>query len=260
MRRSLRAVGASRRAVRGSATLEGSGLTVRFASLTAVDDVYLSLAQGEILGLIGPNGAGKTTLVNMLTGFQPSVAGRVTLDGHDVTGWSPQRLARRGLARTFQSVRLFPRLSVLENITLGALALGVSRRQAEAEAWSLLDRMRLAGRAALPANSLSHGEERQIGIFRALAMRPAFLLLDEPAAGLNEAESNELASMLARLPDEFGFGLLVIEHDMRLIMGLCHRIQVMNYGKTIMVGSPDEVRANSAVLEAYLGSKRARNA
>jgi len=233
---------------------------VYFAGVKAVDDVDLALDRGEILGLIGPNGAGKTTLVNALSGFQQPTAGTVRIDGEDITGWRPNRLAKKGLARTFQSVRLFPRLSVLDNVAAGALALGISRRKAEERALELLEQMQLTALLGVRGDSLSHGDERRVGILRALATRPTFLLLDEPAAGLNEAESDELVEALKKLPGEFGLGLLVIEHDMRLIMRLSHRVHVTDHGKTIAIGTPAEVRADPAVLEAYLGSKRVRSA
>jgi branched-chain amino acid transport system ATP-binding protein len=221
----------------------------------AIDGVDLELRRGEILGLIGPNGAGKTTLVNALSGFQRLTAGSVHLDGSSVAGWSPDRLARAGLARTFQNVRLFRRLSVFENVRLGAGGVGMPERSAVRLAWELLERMGLAERAATEAGSLPHGEERRVGVARALAMRPAFVLLDEPAAGLNEAESDELLLSLTSIPSDFGCGLLVIEHDMRLIMRLCKRVQVIDYGKTVIIGTPAEVRADQKVLAAYLGTK-----
>jgi branched-chain amino acid transport system ATP-binding protein len=238
-------------------SLEAEDVAVHFAGVRAVDGVALTLRRGAILGLIGPNGAGKTTLVNALTGFQTPTSGIVRIAGQDVTGWAPARLARAGLARTFQNVRLFPRLNVVDNIAVGALQLGLSRFKAEREAWSLLDRMGLAEFGLADANSVPHGAERRIGILRALAMRPSFLLLDEPAAGLNEAESDELVHTLAGLPDEYSLGLLVIEHDMRVIMSLCQTIQVIDYGRTIAVGPPDQIRSDPAVLAAYLGKKRA---
>jgi branched-chain amino acid transport system ATP-binding protein len=240
--------------------LRASGVSVYFAGLRAVDEVDVALDRGEILGLIGPNGAGKTTLVNALSGFQRPTAGSIYLDEREVTGWPAHRLTKNGLARTFQSVRLFPRLSVLENVTAGALALGISLAEAETRARAMLDEAELGHLAALRGDALSHGDERRVGIVRALATRPTFLLLDEPAAGLNEADSDELVRTLAVLPAQFGLGLLVIEHDMRLIMRLCDRIHVIDHGKTIAIGTPAEVRVNPAVLEAYLGSKRAPNA
>jgi branched-chain amino acid transport system ATP-binding protein len=227
---------------------------VQFVGVRALDDVDLELARGEILGLIGPNGAGKTTLVNTLSGYQRPDAGVVRLGGTVVTRWSPDRLARAGLARTFQNVRLFPNLTVFENVRLGTSTMGVRAKEATRLAWELLARLGLDARAALRASSLPHGEERRVGIARALATRPAFVLLDEPAAGLNETESDELLQALADIPAQYGCGLMVIEHDMRLIMRLCERIQVIDYGKTLASGTPAQVRADPSVIAAYLGS------
>jgi branched-chain amino acid transport system ATP-binding protein len=239
----------------GAERLEVRGLKVHFGGVHAVDGVDLELRRGEILGLIGPNGAGKTTLVNALSGYQKATAGTVSLDGTDVTGWRPHRLARRGLARTFQSVRLFPDLTVLENVEIGGVGVGMRRPSARRWARELLERMKLDDKAELYATGLPHGLERRLGIVRALATKPAFLLLDEPAAGLNEQESDELVSSLTLIRDDFSCALMVIEHDMRVIMQLCERIQVLNYGKTISVGTPGEVRTDPAVLTAYLGRR-----
>ena len=236
--------------------LEVRDLAVHFEGVKAVDGVDLELVRGEILGLIGPNGAGKTTFVNAITGFQAPTTGTIDLDGVDVTGWSPSRLARRGIVRTFQSVRLFPRLTVLENIEVAAVGSGLGRREARLLAIELLKRFDLAGRTHELGTGLPHGQERRLGIVRALACRPRYLLLDEPAAGLNEAESDELVGALGAIRDDFGCGLLVIEHDMRVIMRLCERLQVLDYGKTIAIGTPAEVRKDPAVLVAYLGQRR----
>lgn len=238
--------------------LESRALAVHFEGVKAVDGVDLELARGEILGLIGPNGAGKTTFVNAITGFQVPTAGDIVLDGARVTGRSPSRLAAMGIARTFQSVRLFPRLSVLENVEVAAVGCGLSRGKARPMAIDLLRRFDLGERAHELGTGLPHGQERRLGIVRALASRPRYLLLDEPAAGLNEAESDELVEALSGIRNDFGCGLLVIEHDMRVIMRLCERIQVLDYGKTIAVGTPAEVRNDPAVLVAYLGQRRVR--
>jgi branched-chain amino acid transport system ATP-binding protein len=236
--------------------LECRGLKVHFDGVKAVDGVDVALHGGEILGLIGPNGAGKTTLVNALTGFQRPTAGSVYLDDVEVTGWPPDRLARAGLARTFQAVRLFAGLTVLENVELGAMGVGLGRRDAQRWAWELLGRLGLTEIADLLAASVPHGMERRLAIVRALATRPAFLLLDEPAAGLNEVESDALVRALAAIRDDFACGLMVIEHDMRVIMRLCERIQVLDHGKTISIGTSAEVQSDPAVLKAYLGTTR----
>ncbi|HZT15715.1 MAG TPA: ABC transporter ATP-binding protein [Gaiellaceae bacterium] len=246
-------------AVRSGGKVEAVNVSVHFEGVRAVDGVDLVLEQGEILGLIGPNGAGKTTFVNAVTGFQPLTAGSVAIDGQDVTGWGASRLARSGLVRTFQSVRLFPRLSVLENVEAAGVANGLTRRAARDIAQELLERFGLGGRADQDGRGLSHGQERALGIARALAARPRYLLLDEPAAGLNEAEGDALIRVLAGVRDDFECGLLVIEHDMRVIMRLCERIHVLDYGKTLAVGTPAEVRTNPAVLTAYLGRRREKH-
>jgi branched-chain amino acid transport system ATP-binding protein len=238
---------------RAKESLRAIGVGVRFAGLEALSDVSLTLLSGEILGLIGPNGAGKTTLVNVLSGFQRPTSGRVLLGDRNVTALPPQKLAAQGLGRTFQSVRLFGRLTVFDNVLAGAVAGGLRMQPARELTWTLLERLSLAHAAPVDAAALPHGEERRLGIVRALATRPRFLLLDEPAAGLNESETAALTATLATLPRDFGVGLLVIEHDMALILGLCQRLQVLDHGKTIAEGSPREVRQNRAVIEAYLG-------
>jgi ABC-type branched-subunit amino acid transport system ATPase component len=238
----------------GADLLEVADIKVHFEGVKAVDGVDLQLPRGEILGLIGPNGAGKTTLVNVVTGFQRPTAGSMRLGGVAVDGWPPHRLARSGLARTFQNIRLFGDLTVLENIEVGAVGMGLSRRHARVRAMEVLQGVALEHRAGTRASSLPMGEERRLELARALATQPTFLLLDEPAAGLNETEGDQLVAMIRDVRDRLGCGVLVIEHDMRVIMRLCERIQVLNYGKTISVGTPDEVRRDQAVIDAYLGT------
>lgn len=233
--------------------LRAESVTVDFQGLRAVDGVSLELARREILGLIGPNGAGKTTLVNVLSGFQIPSRGRVWLAGRDVTGLPPWRCARHGLARTFQSVLLFPRLSVAENLESGALAAGCDRRTAQARALEVLDWLGLTSLATRSADTLAFGAERRIGIGRAIVARPSFLLLDEPAAGLNDAECEELAALVRRIRAELGCGVLLIEHRMSLVFALCERIQVLEEGRSIAVGAPQAILKDPAVRRAYLG-------
>jgi ABC-type branched-subunit amino acid transport system ATPase component len=238
--------------------LVAEGIRVHFEGVRAVDGVDLTLEQGQIMGLIGPNGAGKTTFLNAVSSFVRLTAGRVFLGDLDVSGFSPERLAKQGVVRTFQDVATFPALTVFENIELGALGAGLSRRKARSRADELLDRLGLRQLAKLPASALPHGEERRVGIARAVACSPRFLLLDEPAAGLDDRESLELAESIAAIRQELGCGVLLVEHDMRIIFRVCERIQVLDYGKSLAVGSPDEIRKNSQVVAAYLGQKGAQ--
>lgn len=233
------------------------GLAVHYEAVKAVDGVDLTLQRGQITGLIGPNGAGKTTFMNAVTGFVPLTAGTVRLDSLDVSDWPPHKLVREGVVRTFQDIATFPELSVFENIELGALGAGLSRARARQRARDLLDRLELGHLARLPASALPHGYERRVGIARAVALSPTFLLLDEPAAGLDDEESVDLARTIAGLRDELGCGVLLVEHDMHVIFGVCERIQVLDYGKTIAVGTPDEIEADEAVIAAYLGAEEA---
>jgi branched-chain amino acid transport system ATP-binding protein len=232
------------------------GITVEFEGVRALDAVDLELAPGEILGLIGPNGAGKTTLVNVMTGFQPPTLGSVRLGSVDLTRLAPHRLVRAGVARSFQGGRPFSGLTVFESIEVAALGSGKPRTEARELARSLLDRIGLAEKAGARAASLPYGDQRRVGVVRALATGPAFLLLDEPAAGLNEAEADELVTAIRRIRDDFACGVLLIEHDMRVVMGLCERIHALDHGQTIAVGSPAEIRRDARVIEAYLGSRR----
>jgi branched-chain amino acid transport system ATP-binding protein len=238
-------------------TLRVEGVSRDFVGLRALDDVSLELQRGEILGLIGPNGSGKTTLVNVITGVLAPTTGRVLADGVRISGSAPHRIARAGVARTFQSVRLFDTLTVRENVELGAISAGRNRKAARQTAGELLERFELSDLAHVLSGSLAYGLERMVEIARALATGCSFLLLDEPAAGLNEQESEELLGRLARIPAEFDLGMLIIDHDMNLIMRLCHRLHVLNQGRTIATGSADDIRSDPVVVEAYLGSQGA---
>jgi branched-chain amino acid transport system permease protein len=234
--------------------LRAEGISLAFAGLRVLRDVDLTLVPGEVLGLIGPYGAGKTTLVNVLSGFQRPDAGTVSLDGIVVTGASPARLARRGLGRTFQAALPFSQLSGLENVAVGAMGMGVSRRRAVATATDVLTRLDLLELATVPAGLMPPGSQRLLGVARALAIQPRYLLLDEPAAGLSEAEGEQLAEILRNVLADFGCGILLIEHDMNIVMKLCPRVQVLDDGTTLRVGTPQEVQADPAVIESYLGS------
>ncbi len=224
-----------------------------FAGLKAVNDVTMRLDRGEILGLIGPNGSGKTTLINLITGLLPLSSGQILISGNDLTSKPAYMFARSGVARTFQTIRLFRELTVFENVEVAAVGVGISRKEAKERASAELEELGIANLKDKRANELSYGYERRVEVARALAMNPKFLMVDEPAAGLNEDESDELLEILAPIPQKKNLGMLIVDHDMRLIMRLCHRLHVLNYGKTIGEGSPNEVRKIPAVIEAYLG-------
>jgi branched-chain amino acid transport system ATP-binding protein len=238
-----------------STSLDVEGVTVDFQGLRAIEKVSLSLARGEILGLIGPNGAGKTTLVNVLTGFQTPTEGRVRLAGADITLWPAFKRSRAGLARTFQSVLLFKGLSVMENIEAGAVAVGLDREAARKRALDIMEWLSLGPVGARVAGTLPFGSERRVGIGRAIAMRPAFLLMDEPAAGLNDSECTGLEQVIRRVRQEIGCGILLIEHRMPLVFSLCDRIHVLEQGRSIAAGTPAEIRADPRVRQAYLGEE-----
>jgi len=224
-----------------------------FEGVHALQSVSLELARHEVVGLIGPNGAGKSTLVNLLTGFDFPSAGTIELEGRDVTRWSAHRRGRAGLTRTFQHSHAFRSLSVRENVEVAALGVGVTPREARRRADELLGRLALAAYADAPAASLAHGDERRLGVARALATEPKYVLMDEPAAGLPEAEVPAFAAVVRSVRDEHGAGVLLIDHNMALIMDVCDRIEVLDMGRTLARGTPAEVRGNLDVASAYLG-------
>ncbi|MEZ5888020.1 MAG: branched-chain amino acid ABC transporter ATP-binding protein/permease [Paracoccaceae bacterium] len=231
-------------------------VTVRFGGLAALENVSFSVPTGQVTGLIGPNGAGKTTLVNVICGQQRPTSGEVLLGDLCLSTRAPHDVARAGLARTFQNIRLFDRLTALENVTIAAQAAGHGRGNAERLAMAELTRVGLSGRWNDMADAFAYGDRRRLEIARALALDPAFLLLDEPAAGMNPAETDRLITMLEGLRRERPIGILVIEHDMRLIMRLSDRMVVLNKGQKIAEGKPEEIRNDPAVIEAYIGTKR----
>jgi branched-chain amino acid transport system ATP-binding protein len=220
---------------------------------TLIQDFTATLMRGDVVGLIGPNGAGKTTFVNVLTGFDFPDTGTVELSGEDVTAWTPHRRGRAGLARTFQHSRSFASLSVRENVEVAALGAGAGPRAARERADRLMELLGIADREAQPAGSLPHGDERKLGVARALAIEPRFLLLDEPAAGLPEGEVPEFAAVIRSVRDEEEVGVLLIDHNMALVMEVCDRIHVLDQGRTLAEGTPTEVRGNIDVTAAYLG-------
>ena len=245
-----------------------SSVSKHFGGLQVLQDVNLTIPERGIFGLIGPNGAGKTTLFNLITGLLTPNAGAIEFFGTGSTAWRPYQITRCGIARTFQNIRLFKEMTVLENVlvamgdqtrygTVRALLRWPGYRDAEQRernaARGLLARVGLAEKAGHLAGTLSYGEQRRLEIARALATRPKLLLLDEPAAGMNAAEKRELMSEIVKL-DESGLNIMIIEHDMGFIMGLCREIAVLNFGQIIARGSPAEMRANPQVIEAYLGS------
>lgn len=253
-----------------SALLQLDQITIRFGGLTAVSEVTATVQTGELVGLIGPNGAGKTTVFNMITGvYQPS-GGRIQFRGRPTAGLRPFEITELGIARTFQNIRLFPSLSVFDNVRVAfhlhlkhaaihSLSRGPKFHAEEEElreaTLRLLKIFNLERVQNEPAKSLPYGDQRRLEIIRALATRPQLLLLDEPAAGMNPAEKVELMRLIQFIRDQFQLAILLVEHDMKVVMGVCQRIHVLEYGRKIAEGTPQQIRANPAVIAAYLGQE-----
>ena len=240
-----------------AASLAIEGVGRRFAGLVALEYVSFTVRPGLVTGLIGPNGAGKSTLINAVSGVVPPTTGRVLLNGTDTARVPVHEVPATGLGRTFQNIRLFRNLTVLENVTVAADAVARPGEDSRAAAMAALAVVGMQDLAARPASSLPYGAQRRLEIARALALRPSFLLLDEPAAGMNPAETDALIAVLRQIRADHQIGLLVVEHDLKLIMRLCDHIVVLNKGQMIAEGTPEEIRANPAVIEAYIGKRRA---
>ncbi|HEY1566046.1 MAG TPA: ABC transporter ATP-binding protein [Solirubrobacteraceae bacterium] len=234
--------------------LRATGVSRSYDGVHAVAEVSMEIRPKEIVGLIGPNGAGKTTLINLLSGFDVPTEGTIEFDGVDITDWSAERRARTGLARTFQHGHLFPDLPLRENVELAALAIGVRARDARRLADELLEALGLLDRADVLAGALAHGEQQKAGVARALASRPRFVLLDEPAAGLSGSDVDAFVELLENVRTTYGASVLVVEHNVALIMRVSDKIHVLDGGRTLAVGTPSQIRDNIDVTAAYLGS------
>src|SRR6266478_5218188 len=238
----------------GDLDLVARDVTVQFEGLKALSGVTLAVTRGRVTGLIGPNGAGKTTLVNVLTGFQRVGAGTIELEGETISGIAAHKLRRKGVARTFQSGRLFRELPVVDNLEVTGV--GLTRRNAIAEAERVMDWLGISHLTGAIAGALPYTDERRVAIGRAIMCNPRYLLLDEPAAGMSEHESHDLAAIIKRIAGELGVGVLLIEHNIGLVLELCERIFVLDSGEIIEVGEPDKIRNSDAVRHAYMGTQR----
>ncbi len=236
------------------ALLELSGVTMRFGGLVAVNDLHLTLDAGRLYGLIGPNGAGKTTVFNLVTGFLRPTSGQILLEGRSVVGLRPHAVTRRGIARTFQLVKPFPKLSVRENVTLAAFSRLPARRDAEAEAGRMLESVGLADKLESPAADLTLAEQKRLEMARALATRPKLLLLDEPMGGLNPREVDQASALVKRIRDD-GVTVVLVEHVMKAIMRISDRVVVIHHGEKIADDAPDRVVRDPGVIAAYLGTR-----
>lgn len=252
--------GAIKREEQPKAVLETRSVGIKFGGVRALNDVSLRVETGKIVGLIGPNGAGKTTLINALTGVHPPTTGEVILRDRMIVGEASYRIAHAGLARTFQNIRLFTEMTVLENVVTAALARGHTETGVEQYALSILRQFELEAFAGDKSSSLSYGAQRKLEIARALALEPRFLLLDEPAAGMNPKETESLIDAILAIRDAFSLGIIVVEHDLHLIMRVCDEVVVLNKGEVIASGPADKVQSDPRVIEAYLGSSEVRTA